>query len=244
MLFLFLVTIAASSTIVQTARDVRRHTQAGEEDWAARSVAEVLQSSIRVDIPTAYQKELGIALRVPGTNSLPGFDPGGTVNSLPVYDPTAWRFTFGAPASPGGPPGSVVMTGSQMATSGSGRTSLLGDLNAWLGTHKPIAVAYAATHGYTSTEASVAFLEEAYRQPETGAPANAEPAYVVRFAADGRAGTDGRFRIPGIIMLPPADAPCSPPVISSFTANPSPVSAGQTVTLSWNVANAVSVTLS
>ncbi|MGH9826456.1 MAG: hypothetical protein ACREDR_24775, partial [Blastocatellia bacterium] len=108
--FLFLVTIATSSSIVQTARDVRRHTQSGQDDWAARSVAEVLQSSVRTDIPTAYEKEVGIALRVPGTNSLPGFDPAGTVTSLPVYDPTSWRFSFAAPASTGGPVGSVIMT--------------------------------------------------------------------------------------------------------------------------------------
>jgi hypothetical protein len=232
---LFTITLSTAQFTVSTARDARRHTQAGEDDWSARGASATIESSVRVDIPTAYAKELALAHAVSNTAMLPAFDPPGTANSLPIYSPSSWTVGLS-------PSGSVTVSANPLVDSGTGRTSLLGDLPTWLVTHKALPLQYAQQLGYSSSQANVAFLEEAYRQPQTGS-SSPEPLYVVRFAADGKAGY-GRDRVTGLIALGPGSKPCAPPVIQSFTASPTSVQANQTVTLSWNVINATSVTVS
>jgi hypothetical protein len=231
---LLTISIGASQFHAASGRDSLRHTQAGQEDWNSRAAAETVEAGVRVDIPSAYQKEVRMARAVPNTNSLPAFDTPSISSSAPIYDPASWVVTYSSA-------GQMTVSGHQVASSGTGRSSLLGNLSTWLSAHKPVPVSYAALQGYTASQVGVALLEELYRQPQTGP--GTEPAYVIRFAVDARGGAEGRTRTPGEIVLGPASAPCAPPVINSFGVNPNNPTDGQPFTLSWNVANVAVVTL-
>ncbi len=229
------LSVAAASLRTTSSDDARRHAQIAEDQWNARAVAETTEASVRTDIPTAYQLEMALAKTVPGTASLTAFDSSNVTNSLPIYDPNSWVVSYTTTNN-------LTVSGTKLVTSGAGRTSLLGNLGTWLARHKTLPVTYATRQGYQASQTNVAVLEEMFRMAQTGG--GTEPAYVLRFAVDSRAG-QGRHRQQGQIVLGPANLTNACVGINvSATANPATVSSGSSSTLSitFQSANRIVVT--
>jgi alpha-D-ribose 1-methylphosphonate 5-triphosphate synthase subunit PhnH len=221
---LMVVSVGASTWSASAMRGQERRENSQDEYWRARSAAANVEASLQHDIPTQYQSDVLGARQMSGQRPLPSFDKTEVTaeSSRPVarVNPTT---------------GALERTQYELDTC----TSLLGQLNAWAATRAPLAEAYASTRGYGPDVVKVAeFYETSRRTFQSD-----EPAYVLRYKIDGRAGHN-RVRPFGDVTLGPVAYGCGTGI--EMTAEPSSVvrGSGTTLTVTYNNANRIVITKS
>lgn len=216
---LFVISIAAAQmrTATATGLDERRTQQ--DEYWTARSGAAAVEASVTSDIPTRYDQDIQAARNYAGAVRLPSFDD-------PLITAAASRPILN-------------LNGSRSSYPVASCTSLLGNINTWAFARRQIAIDYASQQGFDGSLVGLPVMEEAYRQTIAG---ENESAYVMRYVIDAVAGSNGRVRPSGLIVLSPANFGCSTSV--QMSANPGTITIGQSVTLTitYQSANNISVT--
>jgi hypothetical protein len=234
LLFLVGVSLFAAKVHRGSSEEIRKRDLINKETNEAQGIAATAEASIRTDIPTSYTKEVFLARQVTGTSQLKAFDKAEVTDSRPIYETEGWQVTHDRQ-------GYLVISGQRSAYSGSQATSLLGNLQLWLKTHKELPREYVAHMGYVK-ESVVAVLEKAYEILPPAPPGGIqEPIEYIRFAVDAKSGEYGSARSTGTFILGvtgAAAAPCVNGSISTtITANPPSVIDPTPVSLRINYIN-------
>ena len=190
LLLLCALSIAAMSLRVTSSEDVRRHDEAQEDYWSARSAAETAVASIRSDLPTIYLAELAIAKQAAGSVLMSAFDDPAVSTSMPLYQERDWQFAWNNETQR-----FSNLQGTRTSVAAAQATSLLGQPSLWLSRHAAIPTTYAAQKGITANLSIT--LGEAYRlQPQNGG----EPLYLARFTVNSKV-NEARDELQGLIAL-------------------------------------------
>lgn len=214
--FIMVLSIGASTWGVSAMRGQEQRSSSQDEYWAARSAASNVQAYLLSDLPAQYDRDVVAARRFTSGRSFPAFDPAtvSAANSAPV-----------AHVNPDS--GAVEQSGQQLDQA----TSLLGQINDWARVRSILAERYAKERGYTSSVVNVAdFYEISRRTFQAG-----EPAYVLRYTIDARAGRN-RVRPSGDLMLGPAMLGCNTTI--EMRAEPPSIVRGSSTALTVLYSNA------
>lgn len=214
--FIMVLSIGASTWGVSAMRGQEQRSASQDEYWAARSAASNVQAYLLSDLPAQYDRDVVAARRFTNGRSFPAFDPA-TVSA-----------GNSAPVARVNPDSGVVEQSTQQLDQA---TSLLGQINDWARVRSVLAESYAKERGYTSSVVNVAdFYEINRRTFQAG-----EPAYVLRYTIDARAGRN-RVRPSGDLMLGPAMLACNTSV--EMRAEPPSIVRGNSTTLTVLYSNA------
>lgn len=186
LLVLFGLTMAVANMRASAARNQVARDEGADQYWQARARSAEVEAAVRTGLPQLYEADLRAAKRAADGQRLPAFDPLGTSQSRPLYDPVT---------------GSVV--------NATGATSLLGDLSPYVvSKSQQLTNMVGGNDRQEEVLAQLARLAEAYRKMEP----SKEEAYTLDFRVDARskasAGDKGRLRSGGLITLGSADPGC------------------------------------
>ncbi len=202
---IMVMTIGASQMSVAAMHGEEEQEIKAQEKWQARSASATTAKALRFMLPTQYEADLTTARSYSAGVVLPAFDAN---NPPPIMSRPVAAVN---PAS-----GVLERTAYPLPLC----TSLLGQTKDWALARASLALAYAATKGYSAAVVSIGSLREVYRRSMSGG----EPAYVLGYTIDARGGTSYRVRPTGEIVLGPNDINNVPSVVLS--AQPSTVSQG------------------
>lgn len=213
---LMVVSVGASTWGAQAMRGQEQRETSQDEYWRARSAASNVEAALQHDIPAQYERDVLRARQLAEERPLPSFDP---------------RETQGGQSRPVARVNTE--TGELMRTEYvlDACTSLLGQLNGWAVSRAPLAESYAGQRGYGADVVKVAEFHEINRRTFQGG----EPAYVLRYQVDARAGRN-RVRPFGDVLLGPVVLGCDSS--AELRAEPDTIVRGASTTLTVVYSNA------